>query len=35
MDAGYQFLLILVGVLYGLAFITSRRRVAAQQPAGR
>jgi hypothetical protein len=31
---GYQFLLILVGVLYGLAFITGRRRHTAQQPAG-
>ena len=26
---GYQFLLILVGVLYGLAFITGRRHIAA------
>jgi hypothetical protein len=32
---GYQFLLIVTGVLYGLAFITGRRRVSAQQPAGR
>ena len=32
---GYQFLLILVGVLYGLAFITGRRRLAAHQSAGR
>ena len=31
---GYQFLLILVGVLYALAFITGRRRLAGQQPAG-
>jgi hypothetical protein len=31
---GYQFLLILVGVLYGLAFITGRRHIAAKQPAG-
>jgi len=30
---GYQFLLTLVGVLYGLAFITGRRRLAGQQPA--
>jgi hypothetical protein len=32
---GYQFLLILVGVLHGLAFMTGRRRLAAQQPARR
>jgi hypothetical protein len=32
---GYQFLLILVGVLYGLAFVTGRRRLAAPQRAGR
>jgi len=32
---GYQFLLILVGVLYGLAFITGRRRLAAHQSARR
>jgi hypothetical protein len=31
---GYQFLLIGTAVLYGLAFITGRRRAAAQQPAG-
>jgi hypothetical protein len=31
---GYQFLLIVVAVLYALAFITGRRRTAAQQPAG-
>jgi hypothetical protein len=31
---GYQFLLILVGVLYGLAFIAGRRHLAAQRPAG-
>ena len=30
---GYQFLLIVAGVLYGLAFITGRRRGSAQQPA--
>ena len=28
---GYQFLLIVTGVLYGLAFLTGRRRVAAQR----
>ena len=32
---GHQFLLIVTAVLYGLAFITGRRRAAAQQPAGR
>jgi len=32
---GYRFLLIVTGVLYGLAFITGRRRTAAQQPAVR
>jgi len=32
---GYQFLLILVGVLYGMAFITGRWRLAAHQSAGR
>ena len=31
---GYQFLLVVTGVLYGLAFITGRRRLAGQQPAG-
>jgi len=30
---GYQFLLIVVAVLYALAFITGRRRSTAQQPA--
>jgi len=31
---GYQFLLIVTGVLYGLAFITGRRRPGARQGAG-
>jgi hypothetical protein len=31
---GYQFLLIVVAVLYGLAFITGRGRISAKQPAG-
>jgi hypothetical protein len=30
---GYQFLLIVTGVLYGLAFITGPRRKSSQQPA--
>ena len=30
---GYQFLLIVAGVLYGLAFITGRRRKSASQLA--
>ena len=29
---GYQFLLIVTGVLYGLAFLTGRSRLRAQQP---
>jgi Spermine/spermidine synthase domain len=29
---GYQFVLIVTGVLYGLAFITGRGRIAARQP---
>jgi hypothetical protein len=29
---GYQFLLIVTGALYGLAFITGRSRLPAQQP---
>jgi hypothetical protein len=28
---GYQFLLILTGIVYGLAFVTSRKRMTAQQ----
>ena len=31
---GYQFLLLVVAVLYGLAFLTGRKHLAAQQPAG-
>jgi hypothetical protein len=30
---GYQFLLIVTGLLYGLAFITGPRRKSSQQPA--
>ena len=30
---GYQFLLIVTAVLYGLAFITGRKRISARQPA--
>ncbi len=29
--SGYQFLLILAGILYGLAFVTGRKRMAAQR----
>ena len=31
---GYQFLLLVVAVLYGLAFFTGRKRLAAQLSAG-